>query len=412
MTQTLFRNCRVWDVDRSEPEEGIDVLVEGDRIKEVSDARLTAAGAAIIEADGRTLMPGLIDAHVHAVVSTVSFPALAEVPVTLMTAEAARALGDMLARGFTSVRDCGGADWGLAEAVRRGLIVGPRVFHSGRALSQTGGHGDYRPRSSDAEPCGCANALEATTRIADGVDAVRKAARDELRKGATQIKVMVSGGVTSPYDPIETRQYSAEELTAIVDEAEAWNTYVAAHAYTPRSIVHAVNCGVRTIEHANLIDAEAARIVAEKSAYVVPTLVTFEALHQKGRDLGLSDVSMSKLSGVLDAGLRALETCIAAGVRLGLGSDLLGPLRDRQSRELALQAEIQTTREVLVSATAVNAEILGLRGQLGVVAVGALADLLLVDGDPLEDLGLLQGQGRHLAIVMKGGVVHANRFAG
>ena len=411
MTQTLFRDCWVWDAERAEPEEGMHVLIEGNRIKEVSDTRITGTEGTIIEAGGRTLIPGLIDAHVHVVASSVGFPALASVPLTLMAAEAAEALAEMLARGFTTVRDCGGADWGLAEAVQRGLIAGPRLFHSGRALSQTGGHGDYRARTSDLEPCGCANALESTARVADGVGEVRKAARDELRKGATQVKVMVSGGVSSPYDPIENRQYSAEELAAIVDEAEAWNTYVAAHAYTPRSIAHAVNCGVRTIEHANLIDADTARLVAAKSAYVVPTLVTFEALNDKGREFGLTEVSMDKLARVLDEGLRAVEICRAASVPLGLGSDLLGPLRDRQSRELVLQAEAQTVPEVLASATAVNAEILGMGGKLGVVAAGALADLLLVDGNPLEDLGLLQGQGRHLAVIMKDGVIHANRLA-
>lgn len=410
MSLTLFRNCRIWDASRRETEDGYEVLIEDDRIKEISDRPISAADARVIDGDGRTLMPGLIDAHVHAVVGRVSFLDLEGLPLTLMTVEAAQALKAMLDRGFTTVRDCGGADWGLAEAVSRGLIAGPRLLHSGRALSQTGGHGDYRPRTSDIEPCGCANALNATARIADGISEVRKAARDELRKGARQIKVMVSGGVSSPHDPIENRQYSSEELVAIVDEAQSWNTYVAAHAYTPRSIAHAVNAGVRSIEHANLIDMETAKLVAEKAAFVVPTLVTFEALNNHGRDYGLSEISMDKLAGVLDEGLRAIETCRAAGVRLGLGSDLLGPLRDQQSRELSLQAEAQGIWETLVSATATNAAILGMDEQLGVIAVGALADLLLVEGDPLADLGLLQNEGRHLSVIMKGGVLHKNRL--
>lgn len=411
MSAVLFRNCRVWDATRAEPEEGCDVLVEGERIKEVSDKPITGAAAETVDAGGRTLMPGLIDAHVHAVVGRVNFGALGEVPLTLMAAEASHALADMLQRGFTSVRDCGGADWGLARAVEQGLIQGPRLFYSGRALSQTGGHGDYRPRTSDMEPCGCNSALDATARIADGVPDVRKAARDELRKGASQVKVMVSGGITSPNDPIENVQYSAEELTAAVEEAAGWHTYVAAHAYTAEAITHALNCGVRTIEHANLIDAEAAKLAAEKAAFVVPTLVTFEAFNRFGKDMGVADFTLAKLRDVLDQGLRAVELCRAQGVKLGLGSDLLGPMRDQQSRELLLQAEAQSPREVLASATAVNAEILGKGSELGRIAPGAWADLLLVDGDPLSDLNLLQDQGRHLDVIMKGGVFYKNRLA-
>ncbi len=406
MGMTLIHGCRLWDATRKEPEEGIDVLVEGDRIKEVSDRPIKADGADRIDADGRTLIPGLIDAHVHVTSNEVNLGALREEPLTLMTARASRAMRQMLDRGFTTVRDCGGADWGLAQAVERGLTPGPRLFFSGRALSQTGGHGDYRPRTSDAETCACANALDAGTRIADGVPEVRRAARDELRKGATQIKVMVSGGVSSPNDPIENRQYSPEELRAIVEEAESWDTYVAAHAYTPRSIKHAVASGIRTIEHGNLIDREAAEAVAARDAFLVPTLVTFDAMNREGEALGLRPESLAKLPKVLHAGLEAIEFCLAAGVKLGFGTDLLGELRANQSREFSLRAEAQSPRDVLASATAVNAEILGRTGELGVIAPGAMADLLLVDGDPLSDLNLLQEQGRHLALIMKAGVLH------
>ena len=411
MAMTVFRNVRVWDASRDVPGDG-EVLVEDGRIVEVSDQRVEAAEASELDGRGGVLMPGLIDCHCHVMLSDVNPQRLDEVPPTLMTAMAARSMEEMLLRGFTTIRDCGGADWGMATAVEQGLFPGPRIFASGRALSQTGGHGDFRRRTAPGiEPCGCSSAAGYSTRIADGITGVRQAARDELRLGASQVKVMVSGGVASPHDPIDNRQYSEEELRAIVEEAAAWNTYVAAHSYTSASTTHAVECGVRTIEHGNLIDEATARLMAERDAYLVPTLVAYDALERRGPDLGLQPASIAKLKEVWSAGLAAVEHCRAVGAKIGFGSDLLGELRDMQSRSLVLQAEVQTPREVLASATAVNAEILNRTGELGIVAEGARADLLVVSGDPLEDLGLLEEQGRHLSVIMQGGRLVKNDLA-
>ena len=398
-TGIRFRNVRIWDATRAEPEPG-EVLVEDGRIREVSDTVIRSASARVIDGGGGVLMPGLIDCHVHVTLSDLDLRRLADIPLTLMTALAAENLRETLQRGFTTIRDCAGADRGLAEAVRRGLFPGPRIFVSGRALTQTGGHGDFRSQVDESRTAPGASALSVQSRLADGVSEVRRAARDELRRGADHVKVMVSGGVASPTDPIDNTQYSGEELRAIVEEAAAWNTYVAAHSYTSRSTRLAVESGVRTIEHGNLVDRETAALMAAHGAFLVPTLICYAIMDRVGRELGLPEVSIGKLQRVKDAGLRAVEHCREAGVRIGFGTDLLGDLRTHQSESLRLQAEAQSPREVLVSATQVNAEILGRAGELGVVAPGALADLLVVDGNPLADLGRLEGQGRHLRVIL------------
>jgi imidazolonepropionase-like amidohydrolase len=239
---------------------------------------------------------------------------------------------------------------------------------------------------------------------------VRKAAREELRRGARQIKIMASGGVASPSDPIWNVQYSVEEMRAIVEEAQGWRTYAMAHAYTPEAITRAVAAGVRTIEHGNLIDAEAAAHMKRAGAYLVPTLVTYHALDELGRALGFPAASQAKVQDVLDAGLASLEIARDAGVPMGFGTDLLGEAHEQQSRELSIRAQVLPPAEILRSATLTNAEILGQEGELGVVAPGARADLLVVDGDPLSDLSLLEGQGRHLPVVMAGGRLAVDRL--
>ncbi|MGA8398263.1 MAG: amidohydrolase family protein, partial [Stellaceae bacterium] len=282
----------------------------------------------------------------------------------------------------------------------------PRLFPSGQALSQTGGHGDLRPRTRSVVSCACCEYGAGLARIADGVDECRRAARDELRKGATQIKIMASGGIASPYDPIWNLQYSDDEMRAIVEEAGSWHTYVLAHAYTPEAIRRAIANGVRSIEHANLIDAPTAAAVAAADAFVVPTLVTYDALYRFGRELGLAEVSLAKLADVREAGLRSLEVLQAAGVKIGYGTDLLGIMHQYQSREFILRAEAMAPFELIRSATIVNAELLNRTGELGVVAPGARADLIVVDGDPLRDISLLDGQGEHLTVIMKDGLLH------
>ena len=406
MTAIIFANCAVLDGTRKERREDHHVLVEGDRIGEVSDAPIKSGTARTIDLKGRTLMPGLIDAHVHVLAVDLPLDRLSDRPVTLLTLQAAKVLEGMLQRGFTTIRDAGGADGGLAEAVEEGLVHGPRIFPSGMALSQTGGHGDVRPRTQSVETCACCAGGLAGSRIADGVAECRRAARDELRKGATQIKILASGGVASPYDPIWNLQYSEEEVRAIVEEARAWRTYVLAHAYSPEAIRRSIEFGVRSIEHGNLIDRATAEHVAGADAFVVPTLATYDALHRFGRELGFTETNMAKLAEVREAGLGSLEILQRAGVKIGWGTDLLGPMHRHQSREFIIRAEAMAPFDIIRSATLVNAELLNRAGDLGVVAPGARADLIAVDGDPLTDISLLDGQGEHLTQIMKDGVFY------
>ena len=406
MTGFIFANCAVLDGTRNERREDHHVLVEGGRIREVSDRRIASAAAETIDLGGSTLMPGLIDAHVHVLAVDAALARLSDRPVTLLTLQAAKVLEQMLQRGFTTIRDAAGADGGLAEAVEQGLVRGPRIFPSGSALTQTGGHGDVRPRTQSVVTCACCEGGINLSRIADGVTECRRAARDELRKGATQIKIMSSGGVASPYDPIWNLQYSEEEVRAIVEEAQAWHTYVMAHAYSPEAIRRSIDFGVRSIEHGNLIDRATAEHVAGADAFVVPTLATYDALHRDGRELGFTEANMAKLGEVREAGLHSLEILRAAGVKLGFGTDLLGPMHRYQSREFVIRAEAMAPVDIIRSATAVNAELLNRAGELGVITPGACADLIAIDGNPLSDISLLDGQGDHLTHIMKDGVFY------
>ena len=404
----VIANAQLLDPVAGERRPGAAVRLEGDRIVEVAEdgARLAAPdGVPVIDAGGRTLMPGLIDAHVHAAITTMDLAAMARRSPTRVGIEAKAVLERMLQRGFTTVRDAGGLDVGVQEAVRVGLVAGPRVFRSGRVLSQTGGHGDIAPASNDPHIGACTISSSSFAHVADGVDAVRRAAREELKGGADQIKVMAGGGVATPTDPIDMVQYTEEEIRAAVTEAAARRTYAFAHAYVPEAIVRAVRAGVRSIEHGNLLDGGAARVMAEQGCYLVPTLVVFDQVAAHGRALSFPAESLAKLDAVLGAGRAAIDVAVAAGVEVGFGTDLLGETHDAQSRELVLRAEVQSAADVIRSATTVNAALLGRSGQLGVVAPGAYADLLLVDGDPLADVGVLGGQGERLDLIVRAGEV-------
>ena len=400
----IFRNGRVFDGTSEQLRDGLEVLVEGGRIKDVAERPLRSSGATVIDLGGRTLMPGLIDAHFHAYATHVDLAKAGAVPLSLHALEAHVLLEQSLERGFTTVRDAAGADVGLAVATERGLIKGPRIFYSGRALTQTGGHGDLRG-AMHIEACACAQLGGVMGCVVDGVDAVRKAAREELRKGAHQIKIFVSGGISSPSDPVWMRQFTDEEIRAAVDEAASRRTYVLAHAYTADSIARAVRCGVRSIEHGNLINRAAAEVVREHNAFVVPTLVTYEANHRHGAAAGAPAFMLEKLDEVRLAGLDALALLEEVGVKIGFGTDLLGPLHRFQSDEFTIRAQVQKTADILRSATSINAALLQRPNELGVVKPGAIADLIVVDGDPLSDIAVLTGQGERIPLVMKAGEI-------
>lgn len=399
----LFRNGAILDSNAGILLDGYEVLVEGDRIKEVSDHPIRTTDAEVVDLKGNVLMPGLIDAHIHIYLSELDLTRLAGIPTSLAVAKAGPILRGMLARGFTSVRDNGGADWGIREAVISGVLEGPRLFIAGRALSQTGGHADFRSRTEDSAGHHCCSALGLYAHVVDGVPAVLQAAREELRKGADHIKIMISGGVSSPSDPLESLQFTEDEIKAAVVSAGNWGKYVAAHAYAASAIRRGVECGVRSIEHGNLIDEPTTKLVAQKAAFVVPTLVTYDAMARRGRELGLSESTLQKNKKVLDCGLRSLEILRAAGVQVGFGTDLLGALQIEQSREFLLRSEVQSPAEILRSATATNARLLGKQDEIGAIKPGALADMVVVQGNPLENLELLQNQGASMPIIVKGG---------
>jgi imidazolonepropionase-like amidohydrolase len=405
VTKFLFRGGSALDVSAGVLLDGYEVLVEGDHIKEVSDQPIRTVDAFVVDLRGRVLMPGLIDAHVHIYLSELDLTLIKDIPVTLAVARAGPVLRAMLERGFTTVRDAGGADWGIREAVDSGILPGPRLLISGRVISQTGGHADFRSRTNGASSngCSCCSGLELFAHVVDGVPAVLHAAREELRKGADHIKIMISGGVASPNDPLEGLQFTDEEIRAAVQAAEASGKYASAHAYSAAAIRRGVECGVRTIEHGNLIDDCTARFVAERKSFVVPTLVTYDSIDRRGRDLGMPAKNLEKNKKVLSAGLRSLEICKAAGVEIGFGTDLLGVLRADQSREFLIRTEVLSPAEVLRSATVTNARLLGKESEIGQIKTGALADLLVIDGDPLKDLNLLQDEGAHISAIMKNG---------
>jgi imidazolonepropionase-like amidohydrolase len=363
-----------------------------------------------VDLKGKVLMPGLIDAHYHAYAGENNFRYLEELPLTFLAHRARNLLENSLRRGFTTVRDAAGADYGLWRAIETREFNAPRLFFGDRALSQTGGHGDVRPPYV-AGGCRCGATVGTLVQVADGVDAVRKAAREIMRRGAHHIKIMASGGLSTPSDPVWMTQYTEEEIRAIVVEAARWRGYVMAHAYGADTIARAVKCGVRSIEHGNLIDAETAAQVAAAGAFLVPTLITYDDLDGNVAELEASASEMGGLKEFRRKGLEAIEHCRNAGVKLGFGTDLFGDMHVYQSHEFRIRAEVNTPVEVLHSATAINAELLQRAGELGCVKPGALADLIVVDGNPLEDLSLFWDKKSRISLVIKQGeIVHTAKL--
>ena len=315
----------------------------------------------------------------------------------------------MLRRGFTSVRDCGGATLALKEAINEGVIQGPRLFIAGRALTQTGGHGDTRGPHNHNDCCG--GTMMSLGRLCDGVTECIRSAREELRKGADFIKIMAGGGVASPTDKLENVQFTISEVQAISEVARNSNTYVTAHAYTPRSIRHAIKNGASGIEHGNFIDAETANFMAERDAFLTPTLITYAEMASPEFPGFLPVESEAKNAAVLKAGLNSLSIAEKAGVTICFGTDLLGPLMVSQTKEFSLRAQILSAKSILQSTTINPARRAGMEQFLGQVKKGFAADLLILNEDPLQDISILDTPDKHVLAVIKDGRVFHSRWS-
>jgi imidazolonepropionase-like amidohydrolase len=412
MAQIILENARIFDGVSADCTEGMSVLIEAGTIREVADRPIKAAGALRIDVAGKTLMPGLIDLHIHAYFSDLNAKVVDSRDAPYRTAHAVKKLGHALDCGFTTVRDIGGGDFSLASALADGLIRGPRFFYAGKVLSMTGGHVDYRTPNEQHHThgyCSCGS-MNWGGVVVDGVDECIKASREELRRGAHCIKIVASGGVMSPSDPMWMNQFREDEIRAIVNECVERRTYVSAHCHPVSSIRRSIEFGVRCIEHATLIDAETAAFVAEHGTYVVPTMSVIFAMMEVGEKLGMTAESMTKLKVAYDGALQGLDHMRTAGVKMGYGTDLLGATYVQQCREFKIRSEVFTPLEILRQATSMGAEILMQEGRLGCIRPEAHADLIVVDGDPLKDIGLLAADGHKLDLIMRAGEIVKNRL--
>lgn len=405
MTTTAYINARLPDLDRA--------ALTGPTTLVVTDGRIAGqggdvpAGADVVDLQGLTLMPGFIDCHFHVVSHSLDLVADAMAPDSLAALRAGRVMEGLLAQGFTTVRDLGGADHGLVRAVDEGLVNGPDLVICGKGLSMTGGHADVRPRSDDRPWFG--HRVGSMGTVVDGVDDVRRACRKMIKEGARFIKVMANGGVSSPNDPIDGLQYSDDEIRAMVEEAGNANTYVSAHVYSDASIRRCVKLGVKSLEHCNLIGAETAAMAAEAGCTAVPTLVAYEGLKREGAALGLGAESIAKIDVVRDGGIRSLSLMRDAGLPMAFGTDLLGPLRKYGGLEFEILAEVLTPVEILRGMWEAGARLCRMEGQIGTLATGARANLVAFAADPFADIAALGRPADTLRLVVRDGVTRIDR---
>ncbi|GBQ86536.1 metal-dependent hydrolase family protein [Asaia krungthepensis] len=403
MNALLLLNATQLDATMASPRLG-NVLIENGVIADIDAPSRAAPGVRTLDLRGKMLLPGLIDCHVHVVASTMDLTANAQLPDALAMGRALPIMRGMLHRGFTTVRDVGGAPHALSQAIEEGHIEGPRLITCGKALSRTGGHADNRPRHDTYDAKRWARNFGALGRVADGAEEIRLACRETLREGNDFIKIMANGGVSSPTDPVAAQGYSVVEIETAVQEARDNGTYVAAHLYMPDAIERAVRAGVHSLEHCNNIDAKTARLAAEAGAVSVPTLVTYEALATDGARFGLPPVSIAKIADVRTKGLESLSIMREAGLTMAFGTDLLGDAHDRQNEEFAIRARVLPSREIFASATTIAARLIGMEDRLGVIRPGAFADLIAVTRNPMEDVSVL-AHAADMALVMKSGAI-------
>jgi imidazolonepropionase-like amidohydrolase len=411
---TLFTNVHVFDGKAEKRIMNANVLVEGNLIKRVSSEPLAAANAKVIDGGGRTLIPGLIDAHWHTMYVGMPIAALANGDMVEAAARAVPKAEATLMRGFTTVRDMGGPAEGLKKIIDEGVVPGPRILPSGAPISQTSGHFDYRAHqavpAADGDPLDYWNRTRLLA-LADGVPEMLKRVRENLRMGAAQIKLATGGGVSSVYDPLDVAEYTVEEIKAAVDAAEDWNTYVAVHVMTDRAIRKSIEAGVKSIEHGYFASDETLQLMAKKGIWLDPQPF-FEG------DLEYPDADRTaKFKQVTDATASIYTKAKQFGVKIAFGSDLLfNPPSENQGAQLARLGKWFSPYEVLKIATSQNAELLELsgprhpyrKGKLGLIAEGAYADLILVDGNPLEDLNLIADPVGQFDLIMKDGIIYKN----
>jgi imidazolonepropionase-like amidohydrolase len=397
----VFEHATLLDCTGRDPQPDSRVVVEDGRIRRIGASSGPAGprDARVIDCQGRTLMPGLLDAHVH--LSSLDLDPLEEVAIApaVISLRIARQIEDTLQAGFTTVRDAGGLDWGFKDAVRRGLIRGPRLFISGPFLSQTGGHGDHRERTSRAT-FPVVPGLTSETILADGADEVRRAAREVLRRGADQIKVMASGGAASPTDELDHVQFSVDELAAAVDVAGAVGTYVLAHAYGPRAIRNCLQAGVRSIEHGNFLDEETAdQMLQQPDAFLYELMSRLEP--GDGWTVDMSRKIRQGLTGAYDA----LGLAYEKGLRIGSGSDVLAEMQGEKGKEIACQARIMGAMNAIIAATRTNAALMRIDKEAGTIEEGKRADLIVLDADPLSDPAIFADPAHVRMVVLEGEVV-------
>ena len=400
MNKDIFAltDTHIVDVARSEILLAKAVTVADGKVQAIVDQEALDPKIQVISLGGRYLSPGLIDCHAHCFIG--QFNDRNGVLPSEMTARAGKHLEGMVHRGFTTVRDAGGADAGHRTAVEKGLFIGPRLFVSGRILSQTGGHGDHR---GAADTCRCSTSLGGISVIADGVDEVRRAVRENVRQGVDQIKIMAGGGVSSPADKLVHPQYSLEEVAAIVDETERCGRYVMAHVYSNIGIKRAVGAGVRSIEHGNFLQDETAKLMRDRGAFLVPTLITYEADAKYGESFGWSAENADKNQEVLASGLESLEIALKNDVNVGYGTDLCWSPKSYQGDGLLIHQKVCGAAEALRHATVNNAKVVHLEGLVGEIKPGGFADLLVVDANPLDGLECFAQHDNKLVAVLQSG---------